>query len=128
LRVQTRPKGPYYYPDIVIFCGKPKLVDNWRDMVSDATVIIEVLSPSTPDYDRSFKFEQYRKLKSLTDYIVIAQDRIYLEHNTRQVDGSWSLREVSDLNAIIQIPSIDCSFSVADAYRRVEFEPDATAG
>lgn len=125
LRVQACQKGPYFYPDIVVFCGKPKLTDEWQDMLSDATVIIEVLSPSTQDYDRSFKFEQYRKLPSLTDFIVIAQERVYLEHNLRQIDGSWLMREISDLNAVIQLASIECSLPVAEAYKRVEFESES---
>jgi Uma2 family endonuclease len=125
LRVQTRPKGPYFYPDIVVFCGKPKLVDKWRDMIIDATVIIEILSPSTQGKDRGFKFEQYRRLPSLTDFIAIAQDRGYLEHSTRQLDATWNLREISDLNAVLQLPSIECSLRVAEAYSRVEFEPES---
>ncbi len=124
VRVQTQLNGPYFYPDIVVFCGKPRLADSWNDMITDATVIIEILSPSTQDYDRGFKFEQYRRLPSLADYLVIAQDRVYLEYNTRQRDGSWLMREVSDRDTVIHLPSIDCSFRVEEAYSRVEFEPE----
>jgi len=122
LRLQTHPRGPYFYPDIVVFCGQPKLSDSRRDMLGDATVIIEILSPSTERYDRTFKFEHYRKLPSLQDYIVVAQDRVSVEHKTRQSDHSWEMRETSDLDAVVQIPSIECSFRVADAYYRVDFE------
>jgi Uma2 family endonuclease len=123
LRFQVESTGFYTYPDILVFCGKPKLADHRRDIITDATVIIEVLSSSTENYDRGFKFEQYRKIASLKDYLVFAQDRVHLEHWTRQSDGSWNLRETSDLNAMIQLPSIECSFRVSEAYERVEFEP-----
>lgn len=121
LRLRVSPKGLFTYPDIVVFCGKPQFADSRTDTITDATVIIEILSPSTENYDRGFKFEQYRQVRSLKDYIVIARDRVHVEHNTRQDDGSWRLRETSDLNATIDIPSIECSFRVADAYERVEF-------
>jgi len=126
LRLQVSPSGLSTYPDIVVFCGKPKLTDQRNDTITDATVIIEVLSPSTSDYDRGFKFEQYRRIPSLKDYIVIAQDRVYLEHYVRQCDSSWILRESSDLNDAIQIPSIECSFRLSEAYERVEFEVTPT--
>ena len=123
LRLLVAPGGPYFYPDIVVVCGKPRLADSRRDTVTDATVIIEVLSPSTENYDRSFKFVQYRKLASLKDYLLVDQDRIHLEHNTRQGDGAWLLRETSDPDAVIQLPAIDCGFRVGDAYDRVDFTP-----
>jgi Uma2 family endonuclease len=122
LRVQTDPNGPYFYPDIVVFCGKPPLADQHRDMLTDATLIIEVLSPSTERYDRTFKFEHYRRLPSLKDYIVIAQDSVHIEHKTRLGDGTWSVVATSDPDAVIQLPSIECSIHVAGVYDRVEFE------
>ncbi len=120
LRLQVSPDGLFAYPDLVVFCGKPQFADRRRDTITDATVIIEILSPSTEDYDRGFKFEQYRKVPSLQDYVVIAQNRVHVEHNVRQADGSWMLRETSDLNASIELRSIGCSFKVCEAYERVE--------
>jgi Uma2 family endonuclease len=122
LRLQVSPDGLYTYPDIVVFCGKAKLADAHRDTITDATAIIEVLSPSTENYDRGFKFEQYRGLPSLKDYVVLAQNRVHVEHWTRQTDGSWNLRETSDPDAVIQLPSIECSFRVGEAYERVDIE------
>ena len=125
LRLQVSPEGLYTYPDIVVFCGKPQFADDRTDTITDATVIIEVLSPSTENYDRGFKFEQYRRLQSLQDYIVIAQDRVHVEHSTRQggaLGDGWMLRETSDRNAVIDLPSIECSFRVGEAYTRVQFE------
>jgi Uma2 family endonuclease len=121
LRLRVSPDGLYTYPDIVVFCGRPQFVDDRTDTITDATAIIEVLSPSTENYDRGFKFEQYRRLRSLKDYIVIAQDRVHLEHSTRQDDDSWVLREKSDGNASIKLDSIACAFTIAEAYRSVEF-------
>jgi Uma2 family endonuclease len=124
LRLRVSPDGLYTYPDIVVFCGPPQFADDRTDTIVDATVIVEVLSPSTENYDRGFKFEQYRRLSSLQDYLVMAQDRVHVECATRQEDDSWLLRETSDLHGTIQLPSIECSFSLADAYRSVQFARD----
>lgn len=121
LRLQVSPDGLYTYPDILVFCGKPQFADSHNDMITDAMVIIEVLSPSTENYDRAFKFEQYRRLPSLKDYIVIAQDRIYLEHHTPQADRSWRLEEITDPAAVVSLNSIGCTFRVAEVYERVTF-------
>jgi Uma2 family endonuclease len=122
LRLRVSPEGLYTYPDIVVFRGPPQFADDRTDTIIDATVIVEVLSPSTEDYDRGFKFEQYRRLPSLRDYLVLAQDRVHLEYAARQRDDSWLLRETSDLDASIQLASIECGLSLADAYRSVQFE------
>jgi Uma2 family endonuclease len=121
LGVRIETKGPYFYPDIVVFCGTTEAASAGLEFITDPKVIIEVLSPSTSDYDRGFKFMQYRRLPSFTDYIVVAQDAIYLEHDTRQPDGSWNLREVSDPEVIIRLTSVECSFRVGDAYKRGYF-------
>src|ERR1700758_224476 len=55
LRLRVSPDGLYTYPDIVVFCGKPQFADRRTDTITDATVIIEILSPSTVNYDRGFK-------------------------------------------------------------------------
>ena len=92
-----------------------------KDTLTDAIVIIEVLSPSTERYDRTFKFEHYRTLASLKDYILIAQDQVKPEHKARLDDGSWERRETQELEDLIELPSIACAFRVADAYELVEF-------
>lgn len=124
LRLRTHPTGPYFYPDIVVFCGPPKLADQRHDTLTDATAIIEILSPSTERYDRTFKFEHYQRLASLRDFIVVAQDRVSIKHKTRGSDGEWNVIETSDPDALIQLPSIDCTFRAGDAYHKVEFEPE----
>ena len=72
-------------------------------------------------YDRTFKFEHYRTLASLKDYILIAQDRVKLGHKARRDDGAWERRETQELEGLIELPSIGCAFRVADAYELVEF-------
>ena len=90
--------------------------------LADATLIIEVLSPSTQSYDRGEKFLYYRGLPSFAEYLLLSQDAIRAEHHTRQPDGSWLLREISDPGAILQLTSIGCQLPLAELYERVQLE------
>ena len=67
MRVKTGPKGAYFYPDVVAFCGEPQFEDNVFDTLLNPTLVIEVLSPSTEVYDRGEKFAHYQELTSLRD-------------------------------------------------------------
>lgn len=110
------------YPDIVVTCGPDVLAAGAPDTLADATLIIEVLSPSTQSYDRGEKFHYYRGLPSFAEYLLLSQDAIRAEHHTRQPEGSWLLREISDPAAILQLTSIGCQLPLAELYERVQFE------
>jgi Uma2 family endonuclease len=105
------------------FRGEPPLADSKLDTLTDARLIIEVLSPSTADHDRGFKFEQYRRLRSFVEYLIVAQDKVYIEHHTHQADGSWNLREIVDADGVVTFVSIQCSLVVSEAYERVSPKP-----
>lgn len=122
MRVQV-PEADYFtYPDLVVVCEEPKLADAHQDTLLNPTVLIEVLSPSTADYDRGRKFEYYRHLASLREYVLIAQDRVHVEHYTRQGDGSWRLTETDDPQAEVRLASIGCTLRLAEAYEKVALE------
>ncbi len=121
MRVKVQATGLYTYPDVVVVCGNAHLEDRHNDTLLNPTVLIEVLSPSTETYDRGAKFEFYRKLASLSDYLLVAQDRPFVEHYMRQPDGRWVLNEYEGLDAIIHIASIGCELRLADIYDKVEF-------
>jgi len=108
--------GLYTYPDIVAVCDKPRFEDEPKDTLLNPTVIIEVLSPSTANYDRGEKFEHYRRLSSLMEYILIAQDKCYIEHYVRQTNHQWLLSEIDNLQDTIELPSIQCSLALSDVY------------
>lgn len=129
MRVKVSENGLYTYPDVVVVCGEPRFEDGHRDTLLNPTVIIEVLSPSTEDYDRGRKFANYRRLESVTDYVLIAQDEIRVEHFVRQGE-QWVLSEVNDPNGIIPLTSIGGSLTLRDIYEKVEFpnaDPDGTS-
>ena len=85
---------------------------------------MEVLSPTTASDDRSWKFAHYRRLETLTDYVMLCQFQPFIEHYTRQSGGKWVLTEVTGLDAVLRLPSIGCDLLLTAIYERVEFVPD----
>lgn len=120
MRIKVRRTVLYTYPDISIVCGLPQFDDDHRDTLLNPTVIIEVLSPSTESYDRGKKFQNYRLIPSLQEYLLISQDACRLEHYVRQSDHHWLLSEVSDLNDSVDMPSVECHLAVSDVYEKIE--------
>lgn len=122
MRVKVDPGGMYTYPDVTVVCGRPQFEDTQIDTLVNPTLIIEVLSPSTEAYDRGEKFAHYRGLVSLRDYLLVAQDRVHVEHYARQGE-QWVLSEIDDPAAILLLPSTDCVLPLSEVYDKVEF-PD----
>jgi Uma2 family endonuclease len=83
---------------------------------------VEVLSPSTEAFDRGEKFHRYRTwLPTLTDYVLVAQDRPLTDHYHRQEDGTWVLRPLEGLQAHMHLETIGCTVPLADVYERIVF-------
>ncbi|MEM7534679.1 MAG: Uma2 family endonuclease [Chloroflexota bacterium] len=121
MRVKTE-TGLYTYPDIVVVCGERQFEGNKRDVLLNPKVIIEVLSPSTKAYDRGKKFEHYRTIPSLTEYILIEQDSHQIEHYVCQYDGTWQLTTSRHVSDSIELPTVGCTLSLVDVYEDVEFD------
>lgn len=124
MRIKVQQTGLNTYPDVTIVCGQPQFTDEIRDTLVNPTLIIEVLSPSTERYDRGMKFQNYRTIDALQDYILIAQDHQHIEHYSRQETGQWLLNEVSGSEATLDIPSLQCQLPLEDVYEKVEFVPE----
>ncbi|MGA7240846.1 MAG: Uma2 family endonuclease [Bryobacteraceae bacterium] len=116
----------FAYPDVVVTCGPDRLYKDGRT-ITDATLIVEVLSPSTKNYDRSEKFDFYRSLPSFAEYLLLAQDAMRAEHHTRLPDGSWLFREFTDPTVTIELKSIGCRLELQALYERVEFASEKPA-
>ena len=124
-RVRCEASRLYTYPDVVVACGEPRFEDEELDTLLNPTVIVEVLSPSTEGYDRGRKFELYRRLESLREYVLIAQDRVHVERYTKQGEF-WVLAEEQQIDRTLRLESIGCEIPLAEVYDRVRFE-DAEA-
>jgi Uma2 family endonuclease len=124
-KVRTPNLNMFGYPDVVVICREPISHDRFQDVILNPKVIIEVLSPSTESHDRGKKFASYRQLESLTDYLLISQDKPLIEHYVRH-GKFWLLSEESDLAQSIYIESIECSLPLQQVYARVQFPAQET--
>jgi len=124
-RVRVSKTRMYAYPDASVVCGKPVLADERQDILLNPAVIFEILSPSTEKYDRGVKFQNYRTIDSLMDYILVAQDAVRVEHYTRGDDNTWTLRDHQTLEEELKIVSIGVSLPLSRIYDRVELPPAA---
>ncbi len=115
MRVNAK-RGNYFYPDIVVTCGERKFEDGKKDVLTNPTVIIEVLSKSTKLKDRNEKFDSYILLESLTDYVLIEQNMIRVEHFSRTKDNNWQVRIYTAADDEIIFESTNCKLLLADVY------------
>jgi len=120
MRLNISETGLNTYPDAMVICGKREFTDEQRDTVLNPDVIIEVLSDSTESYDRGLKFENYRKLSSLKEYVMISQNKPKIERYYKDVNGNWVLYESDEANPAITIDSIDCRLTHSEVYDKVE--------
>lgn len=118
MRVQASASA-FFYPDIVVVCDEPLYSDERPATLLNPTVIFEILSPTTEDYDRGRKFTHYQEIASLQDYVLVAQDRMRAEHYTRQAADRWLLTVYSQKDDRLVLPSIGCTLTVSDLYRKV---------
>jgi Uma2 family endonuclease len=119
MRVKVVATGLRTYPDVVALCGEAEFEDDVHDTLTNPALLVEVLSDSTEAYDRGKKFEHYRRIPSFCEYLLIAQDRVYVERHLRGERGEWVLSEYSDLAAVIELSSVGCMLSLADVYDKV---------
>lgn len=119
MRVKVAAGEFYTYPDLVAWCGEPVLEDDEVDTLLNPGLLMEVLSPSSEAYDRGEKFEYYRQIPSLTDYLLAAQDRVHVEQFTRQPDGTWRLREYKSLDDTVRVESLDAELPLRGMYDKV---------
>jgi Uma2 family endonuclease len=120
MRVRTSPTGLYTYPDVVAFCGEPQFLDEEVDTLLNPTLIVEVLSPSTREYDRGDKFEQYQTIESLREYVLVSQDEVLVEHFVRQ-GQEWVRSEIRDMTETLVLESIGCAVPLRQIYQKVKF-------
>lgn len=120
MRVKVSATGMYAYPDVSVVCGQPRFDDQFQDTLLNPILIVEVLSKTTTGYDYGEKFEHYRKLESFEEYLLISQERCYIEHFVRQADKRWFLSEYEQLQDVIELPSIGCLLALTDVYEKVD--------
>jgi len=123
-RVKIPETGLYTYPDVLVVCGQPEYEDEKRLTLLNPTVIVEVLSDSTESYDRGKKFRHYRSIPSFRDYLLVAQDTVWVEHYVRSSEGGWILHDTLP-GGTLTLASCGVQLRVDELYLKV-FDAAAT--
>jgi Uma2 family endonuclease len=121
-RVNIPKNTLYTYPDISVFCTEPETLDSEKDTATNPTVIIEILSASTRNYDQGEKFNLYREIDSLKEYILIDSQAVKVIKNSKNDDGSWLLVEYKSIEDSFFIKSIAVELSLVNLYENVKFD------
>jgi Uma2 family endonuclease len=121
MKVRLPGSRKFFYPDVVIVCGDLQYHDERKDIITNPDLVVEVLSPSTEAFDRGAKFEAYRTVESLKEYVLVAQDRPFVEQFVRSEAGKWEYAAAIGLESSLTLPSIECMLNLAAVYKRVEF-------
>jgi Uma2 family endonuclease len=108
------------YPDAMVVDGQLQFHDGREDEILNPLLIIEVLSPSTQKYDRTDKFEMYRSISSICEYLLVRQDRPFVERYTKQSKG-WLFSDFEDLEDSILLESIKIELAMTKIYRGIIF-------
>jgi Uma2 family endonuclease len=122
MRVRVNKSGLYTYPDVTAVCGPSQFFGDQRDTLINPTFIAEILSPSTEAYDRGRKFDQYKSIPSLREYLLVSSDRIHVDLLARQPDGRWILTSADSREESLELQSIGCRLSLSELYERVDLE------
>lgn len=120
MRVHIEATGYHAYPDVSVVC--PPVEGDADDEITNPVLVVEVLSPSTADFDRGGKFGHYRQIHSLKEYLVLWQDEARAEHHTRTDEGLWLLREVIGIDKSLQLKCLNQPLELRDVYDKVEFD------
>lgn len=121
MRVKIKETGSYTYPDVVAVCGERRFAEDEMDNLLNPTLIIEVPSPSTEDYDRNMKFDRYSRIASLKEYVLVSQDRMQVDRYQRKdrLTG-WFFRRFRHPDEVLELESIGCAVPLSEIYARVD--------
>jgi Uma2 family endonuclease len=128
LRLRVTPTRLYTYPDVMVVCGDPQFADDEKDTLLNPILVVEVLSPSTQDCDRGGKFEHYRRLPSLVEYVIVEQSAPRVEHRVRQSVDRWLFTAIEGLDRTVQLDSIGCLLHLAEVYDKVQWPAEEPSG
>jgi len=114
----------FTYPDVMVIKGKPMYEGKGTSNGTNPLIIVEVLSQSTRDYDRTDKFQYYRSIPEFREYILIDQYRFYVSQYFKQEDGKWIFNDYQGEDSVLKLACDEFEISFQDLYARVDFELD----
>lgn len=125
MQIKVSAAPPYRYADGSVVCGGVEVERlQGNDLLVNPVLLYEVLSPSTEAFGRGDKFTYYKSIRSLREYLLVAQHRPHVTHYVKQDDGKWDYEEINEIDGHINLPSINCVPVLSEIYRDVEFSRD----
>ena len=127
VKVRAKAGDLWTYPDLSVVCGERQYDTSANPhSLLNPQAIFEVLSPTTEAFDRGDKFTRYQTIESLTDYVLVASERMLVQHFARQSAGGWLYREFHAPEDVVKLESVEVALPLADIYEGVVF-PEAGA-
>lgn len=121
--IKTPSLPPYRYPDASVVCGTPIFEKIFGiDVLVNPVLVVEVLSPHTEQADRGAKFDAYKAIETVKEYLLVAQDAPHITHYVKQENGEWKRFDTADLTATLILNAIDGALAVSDVYAGIEFK------
>ena len=109
----------FVYPDVSVICGQPAYTDEQIDTITNPKLIVEVLSPSTADYDNGGKFELYQQLETLEEYVLVSQDQVRVKVYRKQSNTVWTMEILTGPTAILKLHSVPVEFPLSELYEGI---------
>lgn len=129
MRLKVPSLPPYRYPDLSALCGEAVFERiGGLEVLTNPTLIVEILSPTTEAFDRGDKFTHYKSIPNFSEYLLVAPHRPHVGQYLKQSDDVWMYREFNDLEITLYVYCLDCSVALAELYQDVDFEPLITPG
>lgn len=112
----------YTYPDVMVVKGKPVYEGNSKTIITNPLLVVEVLSNSTKNHDKTDKFKYYRSIPSFQEYIMIDQYTFTVEQYIKQTEGQWLFKEYQGEDTVLTLDSVNFQVSLREIYERIDFE------
>ena len=122
VKVRAKAGDLWTYPDLSVVCGERKYDTSANPhSLLNPQAIFEVLSPTTESFDRGDKFTRYQTIESLTDYVLVASERMGVQHYARQTTGGWLYRELNAPEDRLKLGSVEVEMPLSEIYEGVTF-------
>ena len=122
IRIKVPAALPYRYPDVSVVCGEPVFEAQLGvKLLLNPLVLIEVLSPSTAEYDLGKKFTEYKSIASFREYLAVSQTRPHVIQYVRRADGFWVRHDIEGIESEVALDSLNLALPLSEIYERVTF-------
>lgn len=119
MRTHAPEANSYFYPDLVVCRGEAQFKDDEFDNLTNPALVVEILSPSTSAKDRGAKFEAYRSIATLSEYLLVSPESRLIEHYQRQQPNEWKLTIYQQAADSLSLLDGTTTLRLADVYRNV---------